>query len=174
MQPEQIEIELSKMKIFLIAVGSLLFVVLGIYLAFYSINNSDLFLKIVGLSSMAFFSLTFVASLIKIFDFKPGLIISKEGIYENSSFISLGFINWKDVLEVSKNEINHQKFVIIYLKDSEKYLQKAKGFKKIIAKINYRTYNSPVFISAYGLKTSFKDLDNLIKTSFVKYKKSTN
>lgn len=178
METPQIEIELSKIKIFLILIGSLGFVILGIYMGFSeeitSRRYSSSFITVIGLLSISFFSLTLVASLIKLFDFKPGLIISKEGIYENSSFISLGFINWEDVLEISKIEINDQKFVILYLKDNAKYIQKSKGFKKRVAKINYKTYGSPVSISANGLKSSFKDLYPIIERAFLEYNKSQN
>jgi len=178
MQTEQIEVELSKIKIFLIAVGSLLFVALGIYLAFYHTNTSmrysDSFVKFVGILSIAFCSLTLIASLFKIFDSKKGLIISDKGIFENSSFVGLGLIEWEDILEIEIKKVKDQRFFMIYLKNNDKYIERRKGFKKKVASINYRMYGSPVAISPNGLKISFKDLDNLLKTSFIKYKKSTN
>lgn len=178
MQTEQIEVELSKIKIFLIAVGSLLFVALGIYLAFYHTNTSmrysDSLVKFAGILSIAFFSLTHIASLFKIFDSKKGLIISDKGIFENSSFVSLGFIKWDDILEIETITSKNQKFCMIYLKSSQEYIKRHKGLKRRIASMNYKMYGTPVFISSNSLKISFNDLNKLLKTNFIKYKKSTN
>lgn len=106
----------------------------------------------------------------KIFDSKKGLIISDKGIFENSSFVGLGLIEWEDILEIEIKKVKDQRFFMIYLKNNDKYIERSKGFKKKVVSINYRMYGSPVAISSNGLKISFKELNTLLNTSFVKYK----
>jgi len=105
---QSIEIALSKRKLILLLIGSLIFVFIGIDFlldpnryANTGFRHSPVTLIIViGLSSIAFFGLCAVISFYKFFDKKPGLIIDSESIKINAAL--------KDYIKCSKIE----KFVI--------------------------------------------------------------
>ena len=52
------------------------------------------------------------------------------GIIDNSSFISVGFIPWKDIDSISELMVKGQQFIRKHIKDSKKYTQQAKPFTK--------------------------------------------
>src|SRR5665647_1362036 len=103
---ERIEIQLSKSKLTLLSLGSIIFVGLGVWfvtnppkesIPFFS-NPTVLF--IVGLASILFFGLVGFFIFKKLFDNSPGLIISAEGVFDNSSGVSAGFVPWTDIVEI--------------------------------------------------------------------------
>lgn len=107
----------------------------------------------------------------KLFDKKPGLIISEQGIYDNSSVFRFGLIPWSDMLQIYERTVQKQHFVTIGLVDPEKYISKETNFiKKKLLQVNSKSYGSPIHISTNGLKTNHKDLLNLINSCFEKYR----
>src|SRR4051812_22343719 len=102
---DQIEIRLSKRKLILMLIGSIIFVVLGVSCVinpekYHSImfNNPSL-IFVTGIASIIFFAICAIAFIIKFGDKRPGLIISDKGIFDNSSGVIAGFIPWSDIVE---------------------------------------------------------------------------
>lgn len=169
----EVIIPLSKTKLVKYFIGSLLFVFAG----FLFITNPDWFIKAedpsvikwIGYASVIFFGACAIFISQKLFDKKPGLIIDAEGITDNSSGVSAGKILWKDVKEISMQEVMSQKFIMLKMKNPEFYLQREKNpIKKRMMELNYKLYQTPINISANGLKIGFDDLYELIKENFHK------
>src|SRR5688572_15627450 len=99
----RIEIPISKKKLTFMLIGSLVFVSLGLwFLISPPTSNHRLFgnptlIFAAGISATLFFGLCFVYLLKKIPDKTPGLIIDNDGILDNSSGVSAGFIPWADI-----------------------------------------------------------------------------
>ena len=166
MQPLTI-IALSKTKLIKLFIGALSFIALGIlFIArpFLFIRSDDPYMiKIIGYISIAFFGFCAVYLGMKIFDKKPGLIIDAEGFTDNSSGASAGKVLWKDVKEISVQEVMNQKFIMLKMKNPELYLQREKNpIKKRMMELNYKLYQTPVNITANGLKIGFESLYELI------------
>jgi hypothetical protein len=93
----QIEIPLSKSKLFLGIGGSILFVILGFFLITVIAGEQTPFnpmlIKGVGILSVVFFTITGIYSVRKISDKKIGLTLDETGITDNSSGVSVGFIS---------------------------------------------------------------------------------
>jgi hypothetical protein len=162
---QPLEIPLSKKKLILMVTGSLTFVVLGILFVTNpekyssSIMRSPMIIFITGLACILFFGLCFFFIIKKIGDNSPGLVISDEGILDNSSGVSAGQIKWTEIEKISVIKIQRQKLIMIQLKNPQDYIERQRsGFKRKMMKINYKMYGTPLSITSNGLKISFNEL----------------
>ncbi len=176
----KIEIPLSKNKIILLAIGSFLFVVAGIWLFTNStefqshsirLMRNPIVIKSVGIIASLFFGATGIYGIKKLFDKKVGLIIDKNGITDNSNASSIGLIEWNDISKIKTEQVMSTKFLLIGVKNPEKYIGKAKsGMKSRLMKANMKMYGTPLSITSNTLKYDFNELEKLIQTEFEKNK----
>lgn len=112
----------------------------------------------------------------KLFDKNPGIILSQQGIYENTSAFKFGLIPWADISEIYEESIqvsfaSKEHFVTIGLVDPDKYISRETNvLKRKLLIANSRSYGSPIHISTNGLTTNHKDLFKLLTEYFNKYK----
>ena len=177
MKKEPIEIPLSKAKMIFIILGCLLFIALGVFMLF---NAEDMQTRkfstpwIIGFGSIGvlFFGGICIAVIKKIFDKKPGLSINEKGIWDNSSGVSAGLVEWKDILGLRKVNVSGTRFILIDVHNPEKYINNIKGvIKRQAMKANNKKYGTPISISSNGLSIKFKDLEKLIVNAFETHKK---
>ena len=176
-EKEQIEIPLSKTKMMLTFFGSLLFVGLGLWFLInppkstHWLFGNPTVIFIAGIASVLFFGLVAVTIFRKFSDKKPGLIINKQGITDNSSGVSAGLIPWTDIQEITISQVMNQKFLMFIVRNPEFYLDKVTNpLKRNAMKMNYKTYGSPISISANALQTNFDDLHKLLIEKMNEYK----
>lgn len=174
---EIIEIPLSTHKMLLSFFGSLAFVAIGIWFLVSPPKSSNPILgnPVVifgaGLASILFFGFVVITILRKFKDKKPGLIISPEGITDNSSGVSAGLIPWTEIEEILVTQVMHQRFLMFMVTDPEKYINRVKNpLKRGIMKMNYKSYGSPVSISSNALNTNFEKLHVLLIRKMSEYK----
>ena len=162
---QQIEISLSKMKLTLMVIGSLLFVGIGIvfvtnpekYTTPIMRNPTVIFIS--GLASILFFSLCFVFIAKKLGDNSLGLIISDKGIFDNSSGLSAGQILWSDIENISVIKIHRQRLIMLQVTNPQEYIDKqTSSFKRKMMQLNFKIYGTPLSITSNGLKISFDEL----------------
>lgn len=174
---EQIEIPLSKTKMILTFLGSLMFVGLGVWFLtnppksnHWLFGNTTL-IFITGLASVIFFGIVAVTIFRKFSDKNPGLTINRQGIIDNSSGVSAGLIPWTDIQEIKISQVMNQKFLMFIVRNPEEYLDKATNpLKRNAMKMNYKTYGSPISISSNALKINFDDLHKLLIDKMKEYK----
>jgi hypothetical protein len=107
----------------------------------------------------------------KLADSRPGLIIDYRGITDNTSGISAGFIPWSDIKEFKTARILNQKFIMVVVNNPENYIERqTNSIKRSAVTINFKSYGSPVSISANALKCNFSELERIIQTEFEKNK----
>ncbi|MDO3626352.1 STM3941 family protein [Mucilaginibacter sp. BT774] len=171
---DQIEIPLSKNKLALLLIGSTAFVLAGIWFITnpkslsteYNHKSPELVFAF-GVASILFFGLCAFLILRKMFDNKPGLIINDSGINDNSSGTSVGFIPWKDIEAVRKSVVVNQSMIMVVVNNPEEYINKqTRLITKKAMQINYKSFGSPIFISANGLKCDFNELYDSINSRF--------
>ena len=177
---DKIEIPLSKNKIVLLTIGSFLFVIAGIWLFANSTEfqnhsmrllKNPMIVKSVGVISILFFGAIGTYGIRKMFDKKVGLIIDENGITDNSNASSIGLIEWNDISEIKTEQVMSTKFLLIKVKNPEKYIEKAKsGMKARLMKTNLKMYGTPLSITSNTLKYDFNELEKLIQTEFEKNK----
>jgi len=171
---EQIEIPLSKLKLSLMLAGSIAFVALGAWfimkpkeISMQGVHASPVQIFIVGIVSILFFGLCTTFIFKKIIDNTPGLVINNNGINDNSGGTSVGLILWKDIKEIKELTVANQNFIMIIVNNPDEYINKENSFiKRKTMEINYKTYQSPISISANGLKCNFDELYKIIVDAF--------
>ena len=179
-ETDRIEIQLSKSKLTLLFLGSVMFVVLGIWYVIsppkvnISIFANPTVVFVVGLSSILFFGLIGFFIFKKLFDNSPGLIISAEGVFDNSSSISAGFIPWTDIVEIKETKVFNQTFINLVVKNPQDYIDRQKSaFKRKSIQINYKSYGTVIGISANGLNIKFNELKALLDQRFANFNRKS-
>ena len=169
-EENQIEIPLSKQKLYLMLFGSIIFVGIGTWLVVnppksnHPIFGNPMIILISGISAIVFFGYIAFTLFKKLPDNKPGLIINSEGIIDNSSGVSAGIVLWKDIIEISTSTVMNQQFLMFIVKNPEEYINRQNGIvKRKAMEMNYRTYGSPISISANTLDTNFEELYELLQ-----------
>lgn len=176
---EKIEIPLSKGKLRIILILSVIFVAIGFWFIIYppEINNTILdiptLLWVSGVSSILFFGFCVYIVIKKLKDKSPGLIVDETGITDNSSGIAAGHIPWNDILAIRSIKFATQNFIIIIVRNPEKYigLQTKPALKKAV-QYNHKNFGSPISISEASLKCNFKELEDILNSALSKNKKS--
>jgi len=170
---DQIEIPLSKNKLYLMLAGSLLFVGIGIWMVLFryqytnSVFANPVVTMIVGIVSILFFGYIAFFLIKKIPDNTPGLIINGEGIIDNSSSVAAGLVLWSDVQEIKTTTVMNQQFIMIIVKNPKEYIDRQEGaVKRKAMQMNYSSYGSPISISANALNTDFDALYKTVQNKF--------
>jgi hypothetical protein len=172
-----IEIPFSKQKIVFGIVVSITFVILGYYLfAIIADQQNRLdprLAKAVGILGIIFFGGTGIFAIKKLFDKSLGLIISEEGIFENTNALSIGFISWDNITAIKIIQIKSTKILLIFVKNPQLYLDNVSGFKKFLMKSNHSMYGTPLSITSVTIKLKFNELEQIINQRFEEYRKNT-
>ncbi|MEL1245827.1 STM3941 family protein [Flavobacterium sp. DGU11] len=173
MSKEPVVIQLSKGKLALLLIGSIIFVIIGVWILVSGPVSSNVLLDnpIVkygaGIASILFFGFIAVAYIVKLFDTRPGLIIDEKGITDNASGVSAGFIPWGDVRHIYTTQVMNQKFIMIGVNNPEDYINRqAKFLKKKAMNYNFKNYGSPISITPNGLKMDFENLLSALNTKW--------
>jgi hypothetical protein len=174
-------IPLSKTKLSLMLIGSLIFVIGGFWLIIkrpivaIPILGNPVSEIIIGIASIVFFGICAVFIAKKIFDNTAGLIIDDQGITDNSSGTSAGLILWENIQEIKKLTVFNQIFLMIIVKNPEDYINRQTGIiKRKAMELNYKQYGSPISISANGLQCNFNELYDDIQHKFIETKAFVN
>jgi hypothetical protein len=165
MGQERIEIKLSKGKGILTFLGAVAFVCISIWLLNIA-ENQDLFnpilVSVVGYVGLVFFGLCGLYIFYKLFDSKPGLIIDKEGIYDNSSAAAGHLIKWERITGLRVEQIMSTKFILIDIENPEQFMDEINGMKKKMMWSTYKMYGTPTSISSSTLSCNFDELFQII------------
>jgi hypothetical protein len=176
-EENQIEIPLNKKKLYLMLFGSIIFVCIGTWLVVsppksnHPIFGNPIIILTSGISAIIFFGYIAFSLFKKLPDNKPGLIINSEGVIDNSSGVSAGIVLWKDITEITTSNVMNQKFLMLIVKNPEEYINRQNGIvKRKAMEMNYKSYGSPISISANTLNTNFEELYELLQIKFTENK----
>jgi hypothetical protein len=166
MKHDRIEIKLSKTKTILALLGSIAFVVLCFWLLTIA-DEQERYEPIVAKGAawlgIVFFGICGIYIFFKLFDTKPGLVIDAEGILDNSSAASFHrVIKWEEITGVRMEQIMTTKFILIEVINAHKLLNEMSKTKRMMVKTNLQMYGTPITISTTTLKTSAKELLDLL------------
>ena len=159
-------IKLSKTKVLLLIAGACVFVAIGLWMVQMDSSeiesqrrfNSPLIIHSIGAASIAFFGLCGVFGVKKMFDKKPGLVLSAVGIFDNSSGVSAGLIPWSEIVGFDIYEVQKQKMLIVKVTNPEKYVEVGGSMKRALNRVNFKMCGSPIAITSNSLKISFNEL----------------
>ncbi len=173
---EERVIRISKSKTLLIVLITAGFVAFGVWLLTQDADtirswrkfNSPGLVYGVGIVSVGFFGMSGIFAIRKLVDTSPGLIINRDGITDNSSGVSVGFIPWSDVVKIGEYSRHGQKWFLVHVKDPDIYINRASLFPRISMRINRRLYGTPVCVWSNGLSIDYYQLHRLIFDFFNK------
>jgi hypothetical protein len=172
----QIEIPLSKTKIGLLLLASIAFVVLGVLFVMHpekwsSSHYNPVIVFTGGLASILFFGLCGVSMAKKMFDRTPGLVVSDEGIVDNSGGASAGLIYWSDIETIKEIKVASQILLNIIVRNPQHYIDRqTSAFKRKVMQMNLKSSGTPISISANGLQCNYASLKDLLETKLEEYK----
>jgi len=107
----------------------------------------------------------------KLSDTQPGFTVSDEGITDNSSAVSAGFIPWSDVLEINEKTIFGQHYLRVKVNNPESYINRqTNGLKRFMMRRNHKSFDAAISISASSMRCSFEELKDLLNRRFAAYK----
>ena len=165
-----IVISLSKKKLIKSLVGSVIFVIIGIWMLMTQPETSnpvsnDSFVK----NGAATICVLFFGALIFLFigklrDKSYGLTIDDKGFHDNSSATSVGTVLWGDIEGFMKIKVIRQEMLVVYVNNPDHYIEReTKGWVKKTRKHNFSQYGSPIIISAHALNCSLDDLKKMLE-----------
>ncbi len=166
---EKIEIPVSKNKLMLMLISSIIFVAGGVRFVTNpeSVSNSSAanptFIFVLGIVTILFFGFCAIYMFRKLFDNKPGFIIDSLGLTDNSSGVSVGQIPWSEIENILVVKIKKTKLIMLEIKNQKEFIDNQKsGFKRKMMQMNINLYGVPVSITSNSLKIKFDDLFNII------------
>lgn len=173
----KVEISLSKTKLLFGIAGSMLFVALGFYLFSMlenrqTVYNNPVLIKGVAVATILFFGATGIYGIIKLLGKNIGLIIDDDGIMDNTNAASMGLVKWADINEFRTEQVMSTKFLLVFMKDPNSFIEKAGGTKQRLVKRNMKMYGTPVVITSTTLKYKFSDLEILLENRLIEQRKS--
>jgi hypothetical protein len=173
---DKLEIPISKTKISFLLIGVLIFVILGVLFSFTPDKFTTTFfrnpqiIRIVGIVAVTFFGATGVYGLRKLFDKSVGLTIDDFGITDNSNASSVGLIDWSDIIDIKTEQVMSTRFLLIFINNPDKYLERVNGFKRKLMKANMKKYGTPLSITCNTLRCVYGDLESMIIKKLIEKK----
>lgn len=175
---EIVEIMQSKTKLMLLMLGMLAFIAIGTLfiltpetfaLRFKRVGPQ--LIRIVGITGVIVFTPCFVIFVIRLFNKKVGLIMSPNGILDQSSNLDIGLIEWDDITEIGTVKIVSNKFIVLHTNQPEKYINRVTNrFTRQGLTSNYKSCGSPLLINSITLNIKHKQLEQLLVEQFEKNK----
>ncbi len=167
-----ISIPLSRDRLLFFVIASAVFVGIGCWmmLDMESLFAFDsIYLRIPAVAAILFFGYILFHATRKILDTTPGLVIGPDGIIDNSSATSVGFIPWSQVSDLTTTSVESQRFVTVHLADDGPYLARGSRIVRLMNRANTRMTGSPINISSSSLKISFEELEKTLRHYFERY-----
>jgi hypothetical protein len=128
----------KRTKLLMLAAGSLMFVVLGVYLAQ---NQESMGLSlwkviIVSYVGVPFFGLCLVYAIYRLVVRKPAVVVNKDGIFDNASAAGAGFIRWEEIANIFPYDYMGHRMLGINLVDEAAILARQPALKRALARMN--------------------------------------
>lgn len=170
-------IKLSRTKIVFLTVGALGFVALGLWLVLlddafiqsFRRFNDPTFVHGSGLAAVLFFGVCAVAGIRKLYDRKPGLVFSREGMLDNASSVAAGFVPWQEITGAEMLKIERTRILVVKVADPQKYVERGGKWKRMLLQTNLKLYGSPIQIPATALQIDFDELVKLFTEYLTKH-----
>ncbi|MBW8016638.1 MAG: hypothetical protein FVQ82_10650 [Planctomycetes bacterium] len=157
---DEIVITLSRKKTFLMAIGSLGFVIAGVWVLMLGAIG-------VGIVCILFFGFCLICAINKLFETSAGLVLNDQGFYNNSCGLPEVFVPWAEVVGIVEFEVSGIKTISIFVNDPDKYVGRGNLVQRLLNRDQLKSTDTPISISAHILNI---DHDQLFSTfeSYVK------
>lgn len=154
---------LNKHNIICIILMLFLLITVGVLFILYSsiltssFIRSEFFIKIVGIIIIFFSIPLLIGYCVLLFD-EDGLIVSNEGMINNTNLINVGQIEWKDITLIRTKKLKKNTLLLIFVKDESKYFRNKNLLKKVNAFGYKSSYGTSIVIETKNLHCSLEEL----------------
>jgi RNase P/RNase MRP subunit p29 len=131
-----IVIEESNYKALVLALANLFLLLAFISIFVYGVIEHRKLLWLPSIFISLIFLINFISALLKASKVKPLLIITRDGIIDNSSHGMIGFISYNDIKEFKITKYHNIEVIEVILKDREKFIEKLPATKRMQIKGN--------------------------------------
>lgn len=156
----------SKGKLILCFLGSLVFI--AISLAMFMDESGDPRTAIAPLG-LLFSGGCLAASLSMLFSGRPGLLLNSEGFEFSGSAVKCGFVRWHDVSGFREHNVAGTRFLVVIVKDPDRFVQNAGIALAAAMKANTAMYGGPIGIASTALAIDFDELVSLFSRYYSTY-----
>ena len=174
----KIEIPINKTKLLFGIIASILLVLLSLWFfsqaeetaktsVFFFFQNT-FFNQIISGLGILIFGWTTLYAIKKMNKNNIGLTIDDIGITDNSGILGAGLIKWTEITEIKTETYGTSKFLLVFVKEPNQFLENMKGFKRKMMQGNMNTYGTPLSISPNTLKYDFNELERLLQEKLSK------
>lgn len=126
----------KRRRMIMLSILAIIFTVLGLLfigLAFADDFREDMvMLLVIGLVCAVFFGLGSVYFIYVLIKHKPALIVTNEGIIDQSSFIEAGLVRWEEIADIQFYEYGGQVFLGIFTHNPNLIIDRTSGIKKSV------------------------------------------
>ena len=168
MRPDDsIRIYPIRLKLWLVLLGAILFVALGVdILGFREPLPLRLYHGVAAVLAIVFFGACAVVALVRILVPSPTVVLSREGLTDSTSPFGVGFLSWDEVAFVSIYLIQGQRMLGVFLKDAVSIMGRVGGAKAGYMATNLRMGFAPVNIPQLLVPMPLDELAELIQTRY--------
>ncbi len=168
-----IEIPVSKSKTIRLLIISTTFVLIGVFFVIDPIRfltiwvQNPIIISVVGYISILFFGFGIFVFISRLFQTRPGLIITDKGIIYDTKDNINGFIDWSRITKISTINIYRQRMIMIHVDNPDEFIKSQdKAIKRKLMAFNQNNYGAPIGLTASGFAISFDSLLKLIMDRF--------
>lgn len=151
----------KKGRMVMLAVFCLVFVALGIFILSVPFNV-PMWPMVIGIITIAVFGLCFLYYVRVLVQREPAVVITKEGIIDQSSYIGAGLVRWEEIEAIDFLNFSGQVYLGIFTYDRELIIDRSSGMKKLFNRLNKGLFPSQVNIPVKNLACSVDELLNAI------------
>lgn len=168
----RVEIPFSKPKIGALIAYNL--VIVGVGLALYLTAGRlnlliEWFFKITAIAGVVFFGNSIVLFTGKLFQKKPGFTIDQAGFIDNADALNAGRIYWEEISEIAQWQFMGQEMILVKVTDPLKVLKSQNFFKRLLMRLNWKRFETPVSITSGALQIDQQKLFQLIQQNLEKH-----
>ncbi|MES2314739.1 MAG: STM3941 family protein [Patescibacteria group bacterium] len=135
--------------------GSIFFIIIGVIFV-QTLNNSFGY-KVIGIAAFLFGLISLILFIVSLVTHKSGVIITSEGIKDNSALICPRFVRWSDLEKVKYNGLL-TKMMFFYPKDMSAFLAEQNLFFRFTFKANVRMFGAPFAIAQQNIAVPLEQL----------------
>lgn len=162
----------SRWKMALLALGSLVFVLVGVLLWTVSGIPGGAFLRAICIGGWLFFGYACVFATSRLLRPHPSLILDDRGVTDNASAVGAGLVRWDEITGVSMVEMGITRCLSVQVRDPEAVLARQPAVKRWVMRTNWSLGTSPVTIPG-TLPISLDELAGMIGARLQDYGQET-
>ncbi|MED4530918.1 STM3941 family protein [Metabacillus fastidiosus] len=155
-------IMLKTRKIIMLSFLSIMFLLLGFLLIILTWGENMIFPQVLGVLIVLIFGFCLIYYVKVLVAKEPALVISNEGITDNSSYIGAGLVKWNEIENIDFFEMSGQLFLGISTYDRDLIINRMSGMKRIFNRMNKGLLNTQVNIAVKNLDCPIDELVEVI------------